>query len=164
MLKIVSLAALSVNIAPLLASNVNNQLFGMLSLPSLEKPNMPPVEHYLDKSLDCYNVYSYINKNLPRNSGILLFREIRGYYLDRPYVRGDPINQSVIVYSKYANSLELLSRLRTLNITHVVVNENKYPPSPYYYDQHVMDLMNGLLAKYSRKIYENNGVGLYQLE
>ena len=100
-------------------------------------------------------------------------REIPGYFCFAKYggitltgrmFWGDPINQSVIVYSKYANSLELLSRLRTLNITHVVVNENKYPPSPYYYDQHVMDLMNGLLAKYSRKIYENNGVGLYQLE
>lgn len=162
-LQVVSLMLLSVNAAPLLAWNVNNQLFGMLSLPSLEKKNAGARDQYLDKSLDHYNVYKYINETLAPDAKILLFREIRGYYLERPYMWGDPLNQSAIVYEQFPNALALFNHLKKYGITHIVINENIYAPSPYYYDSAVMTLMYGLIAGYGHELYQHNRVKVYQI-
>jgi hypothetical protein len=150
------------NLVPFFGWSVNNNLFAVFGLGSVEKKDTPPARRYLEKTLDNYSVYDYANgQNAPMK--ILLFREMRGFYLDKPYIFGDPLNQSLILYHDMANSGELKARLAELGVTHIIVNNNLYPPDSLYYDDRVLSLMNGLIAKNSIEEFADKGVYLYKI-
>jgi len=158
------LISVFISLLPLGRFSVNNNLFTVLSLPSREAKNTPADIRYLQKSLDFYPVYDYVNTHLASGkTRVLLFREIRGYYLKVPYVWADPLNQTIIYYPEYRNPEELLSHLKVLGITHIIVNNNIYPPSPSYYDPQTIKLMNGVLNNYSSLLYSANNVFLFQV-
>lgn len=157
-------AMLTVNLLPFFQAGVNNELFAVFALPSIEAPGAAPRGRYLEKTLDHYAVYEYANKRLPPDSRVLLFREMRGYYLDVPYFWGDPNNQPEIAYDNYTDYRELKAKLEALNITHIIVNFNIYGPSETYYDRHTLGLMKSVIDKYAAPAYEANGVVLYSLK
>lgn len=154
---------LLINIAPFLAHNVSNELFAVGAVPSRQSPKTSPRIRYLQKKLNYYSVFQYINKHAPLNSKILLFREIRGYYLNRDFILGDPL-KNVIVYDKINTVGELKERLLSLGITHIVINYLKYPESKYYYTPHVLNLMYKFTSTYCSTIFQSNGVVLYKVE
>ncbi|MFH1369208.1 MAG: glycosyltransferase family 39 protein [Elusimicrobiota bacterium] len=157
-------AVFLINLLPLALSSVNNELFAVFTLPSVESPGTPPAERYLEKEMDNYRTYTYINRTLPPGSKVFLYRELRGYYLERNYLWGDPINQTEVVYGKYAKPAELKKRLDELDVTHVLVNYNMYMPSETYYDSRTVFLMESVILRYCREIYEANGIILYSLK
>jgi hypothetical protein len=150
------------NVIPFLGWSVNNELFAVFALGSVEKPAMSPRERYLDKALDNYEVYGYVNSS-PEPMKLLLFREMRGFYLEKPYIFGDPINQSLISYNNIQTPEELKERFSQLGLTHIIINTNIYPPSPFYYDGHIISLMNGFIQKYASEEFSSRGVILYKI-
>lgn len=114
-----------------------------------------------------YEDSEFINLNLPNDSRILLFRDNRGYYIDREYVWGDPLWQAYIDYSKFKNTGDLYKELKKLKITHIMVNNNvirEFDTKDYRYSNKIVDLMNDLLEKKTINAYNEGNVLLNQLE
>ncbi|MEK6808633.1 MAG: glycosyltransferase family 39 protein [Nanoarchaeota archaeon] len=119
-------------------------------------------EQFFDnlKDFNPHNVAVYANNNLPSNSKILLFGEVRGYYLNLPYIWGRSTIQSIIDYDSLNNEEMLYDKLKSLEITHLFINKN------YLNDMDTKDSikkMELLIKRHSREIYEHNGVYLYEL-
>lgn len=147
---------------PVIQAQVNNNLFAVWAVPSMQAPGMPPRRRYLQKSLRAYDMYLFIDTRLPAESKILLFQELLGYYLEREYVHGDPL-RNVIVYDDMRNSEDMKIRLRKLGITHVLVNPYNYDQSSYLYTAHVLGIMDKFTQTYCRIIQIINGVELYEI-
>lgn len=156
-----------VTVCPLwLDAGENNALFAAFSMRPREIAGSTTREEFLDRSLDIYPVYRRINRLLGPSDKLLLFREIRGYYLDVPYQWGDPINQGVIFYRRLKNPEQLRQALAEQGITHVLVNTGVglYQPRPDYYDLRTLRLMDAVLARHARPILQEGPVTLYALD
>jgi hypothetical protein len=152
-------ALLGINLLPFIETSVSNDLFVVACLPSVQQPSKTPREVYLEKTLNYYLVYSYINQHLPADSRILILRDMRGYYLERSYLLGSPYNQSEIVYKDYSDAAAVRQRLAALGITHIFIN--MLHPSDY---EDVIQLVDGVIERYGEKVYEANGAVLYKLK
>lgn len=127
-------------------------------------------EFYLKlKDNNGYNVFKYANENLPKNSKLLLFGEIRGYLSDLDYIKSDPLAHRVIDYSKIVDSKSMYNELRRLGITHVLVNSKlgfiglTNPNQPVRHSEKDIRIMNETLKNYAKLLYSENGVYLYEL-
>ena len=120
-------------------------------------------EKYLEnlKDFNPYNISEYANQNLKSSSMVLLFGESRGYYLDLPYMWGHSTTQGVIEYYKMENEEELLKRLQSLGVTHILINWNYLPMIER--EQKSRDLMTKLIEKYSIVVYYHQNFYLYKL-
>lgn len=161
-------AALAVAFAlfPRALADENNQLYAVLGARSVSRPGADPRELYLERSLDHSEFYRAVDRLLAGRPGakVLLYREIRGYYLDADYAWGDPGNQGLIRYADIPDAGSLRGRLAELGVTHVLVNNGLgiYQPGRGDYDAHVVELMDGVLS--SAQLALGSGVfGLYEL-
>lgn len=152
----------SLNLIPMARWNVNNNLFAVFSLPSMQSKEKSSKERYLEMSLQNYKTFEYANRKLPDNSRILLFREVRGYYLGKEYIWGDPINQSIIIYDRFKNTGELHKQIVSLGITHIIVNKRYFIIPEEYYMLSVK-LMDQFFVDYCKEEYSANGVALYKI-
>ncbi|MEN6372987.1 MAG: glycosyltransferase family 39 protein [Armatimonadota bacterium] len=85
-------------------------------------------DHYLASSLNIYRASSFVNKSLPRDGGIALFGETRGFYIDRDYIWADPGHNALIPYESMGSDPEkLLGWLRSRGIRYVLVNKANFP-------------------------------------
>jgi len=81
-----------------------------------------PEREYLRASLPgLYDAAEFINR-LPAGTKVALYQETRGYYLDRDYFWANPGQHNEIPYDKLKSGEELVDFLRTLGITHVLIN------------------------------------------
>jgi len=163
-LNIAAGAAIVFNFVPITGLSVNNNLFAVFALPSKINPELSPRQNYLSKTLDNYDTCGFINRNTAKDSKILLFREFRSYYLEREYMIGDPLMQDEIRYDEMKNTDELAAAFRKYGITHILVNFNMYPPSSYYYDQHINDLMQKFTEEQCIMTHEANKVILFEIK
>jgi hypothetical protein len=164
-LRALAAAALCCAVAPAALATQNNELFVVLGLRSELSPDSAPRELYLERSLDHYAFYRDVNAALRgRPALVLLFREIRGYYLDVPYMWGDPLNQGLIQYGRLPDPAALAARLRELGVTHVLVNEGPaiYAPGGPVYDLRTIALMDGVLRR-SRRVLLRAPLSLYEI-
>ncbi len=150
---------------PIMSATQNNELFAVLGLSSPREPDKDPRDLYLEKTLDHYAFYKEAPGVLPPGSRVLLFREIRGYYLDARYQWGDPVNQGLIAYDAMRGPEELSARLRELGITHVLVNEGLaiYGPSPGYYTPRTLALMEDFLRAETIPVLRRGALALHAL-
>jgi hypothetical protein len=155
-------AAVGWGVIPAFTLSENNALFAVAGLRSERQPLKAPRELYLERSLDHYRLMRAADSLLPLESRVLLFQEIRGYYLDRDYRWGDPLNQGILRYGEFHDAGQLRARLDELGITHVLVNRGlpMYGPRPGYYEPRTLILMQEVL-KASRLILQDGSVALY---
>ena len=119
-----------------------------------------------------YEAFDYINKDLPKESIIFLFRESRGYFSDKDYIVGLPFNQKFIDYGKINNEEDFYKQLRENKITHILINTKveAFKPGRVVKNQPILftieqqNIMDNLLKKYGKLIFENKGLYLYQLD
>lgn len=158
-------ALVAVGLWPIVTATQNNELFAVLGLGSPRKPEKDPRDLYLEKSLDHYAFYQETASALPSGAKVLLFREIRGYYLDARYQWGDPVNQGLLNYDGLPGPEELRVRLRELGITHVLVNEGLaiYGPSPGYYSPRTLAMMEDVLRNWGLPVLRREKLVLYAL-
>tara|TARA_Y100000031_G_C7869428_1_gene225654 strand:- start:119 stop:490 length:372 start_codon:yes stop_codon:yes gene_type:complete len=107
-----------------------------------------------------YEPSMFINSNLPENSRILLFREWKGFFLERDYVWADPLIQVYVDYSKFKNEKDYYEELKRLNITHILINEGFQIEdkgsvvSEIRYSPRILELTGNLLKKYTINLYD----------
>lgn len=104
----------------------NNALFPVLGLKS-QRPGLSSRQAFLRRSLSSYAAVEHVNANLPRDAHVLLYREVRPFYLERGYHVGDPQNEVIIRYEDLANADALRARLREFGVTHVLVEPRQEP-------------------------------------
>lgn len=158
-------AAVVLGLSPLAGARASNELFGALSLRSAARPELSPREAYLSRATDHYEAYARFDGLLEgRRAKVLLFREIRGFYLRASYMWGDPLNQGLIDYARLEDGRALERRLRELGVTHVLVNEATamYRPGGPVYDLRTGALMDDVLSR-ARPLDRLGGLSLYEL-
>ena len=95
---------------------------------------------------------------------ILLFQEMRGYYLNRDNMWGDPLTQGVLRYSDCANAEQLRGAMRELGITHLLVGRYDFLfPVEREYARSDWDRMEELLAE-SQPVFSTHDHVLYSLD
>jgi len=143
------------------AMSANNALFAVLGLKP-RNPDLSSEQAYLGRSLNSYAAMDRINRAFPADAKILLFREVRPFYLDRDFLVGDPQNEMLIRYEELATPEELYRRLRELGITAVLVNprlETFSPQVPAF--RRAEDLLRTVLQRYAAAPADVDGVLLY---
>lgn len=79
-------------------------------------------DDFLTENLDCYEAEQYINKNLPSNARVILFDEVRGFYLDRDYIWGNPNHHEMIPWASFKTGVEMVKWLKDDGYTHLLWN------------------------------------------
>jgi len=136
-----------------------------LGLRPISEPDVPPREAYLQKTVEHYRAYGRVSGLMGARDKVLLFREIRGYYLDADYMWGDPLNQGVLRYAELNGPEALAGELSRLGVTHVLDNEESglYGESPFYYDRRTLDMMRDMLRRHGRPVLRDGSLMLYML-
>lgn len=115
-----------------------------------------------------YKASKFINLNLPQNAKVLLFRDTRGFYLDRDYVWADPLFQVYINYSKIKNEDDFYKELKSIGVTHILVNtEFEWRGQiayEYRYSESILNMMDSLLKKYTTNLYDEDGILINELK
>ena len=124
-------------------------------------------EVYIERYVDNYKATQYANKHLSERSKIFFFLDNRGYYLDRAYVWGDPIDQAYVNYFEFRNQEDMLKRLKEIGVTHILINSNIKTSYGDKTDRFVMEikeeLIKPLLEKHTKKIYDKKGIQIYEI-
>lgn len=139
----------------------NEWFFAARARPS--DPAFSAKEAYLGRTLDVYPACRYANDRLPQQAKVLLFEEVRGYYLERSYLWGDPVIQGRFHYDRGADFL--YQELKREGVTHVLVNGSSplYASLDWYYTPQVKAVMIELLKDKGRLLDTVSGVSLYVL-
>ena len=123
---------------------------------------------YLSKNVDVFDTFNYANKNLDKNSKILMIGEERNYYLNINFQDGDPTRQGLIDY-RNVNQEQLGEWLSKQGITHIIVNRNYFVNisdselNLYGYTEYSYNLIENFLKDNAKQIYEKNNVFLYDI-
>ncbi len=128
-----------------------------------------PLSYYRDQRVYVAPVDEYINTHLPEDAVILLANDLRGYYIQRSIVWGEPMNNMLYIDYRNLNSAEeFYSVLQEKNIQYVRVTlfpQYNYTYGFYdkYYGEHITSLYTELFANHAILLYEENHVQLYSL-
>jgi len=152
-------------LAPIKDLTVNNELFIFLGLSSRSNPKISSQDRYLELTLGApYVMMLAANRLLPQNAKVLLFQDVRGYYLDRNYAWGDPLNPGVLSYSAMKDPEELYRTLKELGFTDVIYNPSigNYKGDQAYYER-ADRMMDEVLSRHAEVRFEFHGLTLYHL-
>ena len=132
---------------------------------------LEPRSEYLSRTVDVYDMYSYVNSNLPSSAKLIAPWEVRRYYVDRDFIT--PNTGADAWEGNFGSSRdpgEILEKLRELGVTHVMINHNYHDHLVSLYRQGVIKddpdrhpLLDDAMKKHYRPIYEKNNVNLYEL-
>jgi len=121
---------------------------------------------YIQRNLDTGTdaMFQWMNENMADNTKTLLIGEVRGFYLDKPYVWGCSLNQAFINYQLYQSRPEFKNRLKETGITHIMIN----PATDFYIkifakDLHAQNLI-GSVIKESALVHSCKEIKLYGLK
>lgn len=153
---------------------LSNLAFNMALWAGVNKQEIPVIfgleseEQFYDglKDWQLYDASKFINGNTPENSKILLYRDNRGYFIDREYVHAD-FHLGYVDFLKFKNEDDFLFRLRELGITHILVNTNALGGPE---DEHTIifgrfdNIFRSFVDKYAERIYSRKGIEVYGLK
>lgn len=160
------LAGLGLCVAVPTRQNQFNQILAAAQVPSQTHPEIPPRDRYLELVINHYPIFSWMNKNLSPSDRILFLREVRGYYLRRPFLFGDAQVQGLIDYVSIKDAAALRARLLQLGITHILFNANIFPVSSSNPDlvRHHLQLTKELMDRYGVLVKQANDFYLFKLK
>ncbi len=116
---------------------------------------------YLSRHLEHYQACRFLNQAMGPGEKVLLFGENRGFYLDKPYLWGDPLMQKVINFRTLKTKPELAATLRDHHIAWVLYREDLYTKD--YYAPQAKALMKALLVQEGEVVYSDGPVKVYHL-
>ena len=140
---ILGLMGLTYGTSRLLATRVLFTVFWLVTLTPSVRPLMAKYERFrtnvvpvvsgainredLLRSNPLYIASRLVDRYTNPNARILLFQEVRGYFLDRDYMWGDPLNQGVLSYRELTNAEQLREAIQRLGVTHLLVGPYHFP-------------------------------------
>ncbi|MFH1957029.1 MAG: glycosyltransferase family 39 protein [bacterium] len=116
-----------------------------------------------------YGAYRYVNENLSADAKILMFRDSKCYYIKRKFVTSDIAGHNPLIeFLKNAGDAdEFYSYLKQKNFTHIIVNiPETIRTAVYgtlYFEKKDFAVLDGFWKKYMKKLYDLNGVYLYEI-
>ncbi len=114
-----------------------------------------------------FPVFEYINHSLPTKARVLLATyENRGYYLDREYVWANMIGQRFLRFEQIPNGGVLREILAANGIDYLLDNRHEWDKTLtaiQHYD-HLINLLDELIAAYGEKLYSEGGITVYRLK
>lgn len=152
---------LAAGFLPALGLGANNEAFAAFGLRPSD--GRSPREAYLARRVDVWPALERVNRTLPPEARVLLYREVRGYHLERPYLLGDPQNESRVPYERLADAAALRRHLLSLGLTHVLVNLRAMPFVPLPEFLRADALMAETLRRHAELVWDDGGVRLYRL-
>lgn len=117
---------------------------------------------YCSRALKHFQACRFLNGAVQPGEKVLLFGENRGFYLDKPYLWGDPLMQKVIDFRTLKSVTALDRALRHHRIAWVLYREDLYADD--YYFPHAKILMKAFLARYGKVLFSNGTVKVYRLD
>lgn len=96
-------------------------LFGTIYLSEVPSA-LEDREAYLERKLQPYSAFRYINQQTPAESKVILFDEPRCFYLDRNYLWGNPGHHRVILFERLETAEDMIEEFKRQGFTHVVIN------------------------------------------
>jgi hypothetical protein len=118
-------------------------------------------EDFLKGSIDYYSLYKRVNADPSVNERIMLFGEIRGYYLKKDYVWGDQVNQAIISYN---NTRQTLNDMKNDGIKYVIYCARHKGDMNEELKIRTWRIMDDILAHNAELLYCENSVCLYRLK
>ena len=115
-------------------------------------------EAYLSRTLDVYDAQSRINRLLPENARIVMFDEVRGFYLDREYIWGNPGHHEMIPWASFKDGADMVRYFGNQGFTHALVNW-KFAGDDFL---HRTLVGGGIGCGLMREIYSSHGVSVYE--
>lgn len=79
-------------------------------------------EQYLSRQLNAYAAEQWLNRNTPPNAGVVLYEEVRGFYLDRPYLWGNRGHSLYIPYDRMHSGRDLANWFLDHGYSYALVN------------------------------------------
>jgi 4-amino-4-deoxy-L-arabinose transferase-like glycosyltransferase len=79
-------------------------------------------EEYLSASLPPYRPSLWLNQAMQPGDQVIVYGEPRLFYLDRPYLWGDPGYHHLLVYDKMNTAADLIAGYRSLGVNWVMLN------------------------------------------
>jgi 4-amino-4-deoxy-L-arabinose transferase-like glycosyltransferase len=114
-------------------------------------------EHYLSRHLSSYEVFQYVNHNLPPDAKILCFNEEFRYLSDRTLVPVFSFEARNVVSSRDVG--ELLRYMKDLEVTHFLVNWAAVQDT----QRDLLILQDSFIDRHLDLLYRNESVVLYKL-
>ena len=111
-----------------------------------------------------YKALSFVNKQLPMDAKVLLQGIVKGYYCQREYLWDHPY-QRVLQYSEFKHSGEMLSKMKSLGITHIV-RMIQIPASRVRmgYPQYFLDtLQEDFRKKHLKLLYRDSAYAVFEI-
>lgn len=116
---------------------------------------------YLLQRLQIYPAVQYLNQQVPRDAGVILLDETRGYYLNRPYLWGNEGHHRLIPYDTMRTPQSLIAWMTAHGYRFVLYNHRFRPegePEPWrlLYERAIAE---GLLIPH----FSARGVEVYEV-
>jgi len=118
-------------------------------------------EEYLEKNQDNYRLYKRVNNDAAIDGRIVLFREIRGYYLEKDYIWGDPVNQGII---SYISPEKTLYDLEKNGVKFIIYNNRQQEDGSGGYGRRGYEIMRQVAERYGKLIYCEGTACIYRLK
>lgn len=123
--RVVCAGALVLAVSPVVKLSANNELFGFFHVSASDAAASR--RRYLLRAIGAPYALSEAVNALPPDARVLLYREVRGYYLDRAWACGDPITDGLGLYWNLTDAEELYRRIREEGFTFVFYNPTLGP-------------------------------------
>ena len=123
-----------------------------LSLPEIiEEFSAEGREKHLRSSAANYPAIEWINVNTGKNEGVVLFDDVFGYNLNRPYLWGDRGHSSYIPYDSLRSGKELTSWFRKHGIVYALCNFQGTASNSELPSSDVLEVQSLLLTWYANR-------------
>ncbi|MBI2136972.1 glycosyltransferase family 39 protein [Candidatus Woesearchaeota archaeon] len=133
---------------------------------------LQPKEDYLKSKVANYELLKYANENL-KEAKICLYGDVRGYYSEHDYIWCNPAYQGYIDFTKITTGKQLLERLKEVEATHILVENNMADITQKYEKQgrktglklatNGNKAVNELTKNNAELIYENKNGAVYEI-
>lgn len=122
---------------------------------------LEPRDDYISRTLDVYDAESYINDQLPAKAKIVLFDEVRGFYLDRDYIWGNPGHHELIPWSTFKTGTDMVTWFKKEGFTHALVNWKFAGKNDDLHGKLIPDAVaHGIM----QEVHSSHGVSVYELK
>ena len=108
-----------------------------------------------------YPALQFLNRVTPENGTVISYGEPRLFYLDRPYLWGEPNYHRLLDYDRMETADDLLAAYRGLGITEVLTNRQFFPGGPPINQKIAKLLEEGVVAGKLEVLAGPPGLGPY---
>ncbi len=122
-------------------------------------------EHLERTTYGTCSTANFISENLTKDAKLFFYALAQGFYYENDYIWGDKLHAGEFMqYSRMNCAEDLLRRLHSLGITHLVISAGYWPPRKGYNEENIHAWVKQIAAQYSTKLFEDKYISLYEID